>query len=120
MEHLFDYEFKFTLRQIFKVLKPGGFFRISVPSLEGAIKSYLASTISADRCLRFNQLAYWYGAHHVFFDFGFLSYFLKEAGFVNIQLMDFPNSTFLKEQEVYEFEKRPEESLMVECVKPFL
>jgi predicted SAM-dependent methyltransferase len=118
LEHLFDHELKHVLREMYRVLIPGGFARISVPSLEKAVYKYLNSKDEENKGEQFHLTCHWHGAHHQIFDFGRLGKLLSMVGFIHIQACQFPCSNFLNEAEVFEIDRHPEESLFVECIKP--
>jgi predicted SAM-dependent methyltransferase len=123
LEHLFDDELGSVLANVRRILRPGGFFRISVPSLEKAVEEYLArgrdgAPALEERGEKFHLVCHWYGAHHQIFDFARLSKLVRLAGFVDIKKQDFPQSNFCTREEVAEIDRHPDESLFVECVKP--
>jgi predicted SAM-dependent methyltransferase len=123
LEHLFDDELGSVLKSVYRILRPGGFFRISVPSLEKAVEEYVASGRNGTQGLeergeKFHLTCHWYGAHHQVFDFGRMRKQLLLTGFVDVQQHDFPESTFCTRGEVEEIDRHPDESLFVECVKP--
>jgi len=120
LEHLFDNELEHVLGEMYRVLRPGGNLRISVPSLEKAISQYLDGTDSAayaSKGHRFNLTCHWYGAHHQVFDVGRLRDLLAQAGFTRFYEAPFPESSFCSPAEVIEIDRHPDESLFVECQK---
>ncbi len=123
LEHLFDDELSSVLQNVYRILRPGGFFRISVPSLEKAVEEYVASGRNGaqgleERGQKFHLICHWHGAHHQVFDFGRLRKLLLLAGFVDIKKYEFPESGFCTCEEVEEIDRHPDESLFVECIKP--
>jgi len=64
MEHLFNHELNYVLKEMYRVLIPGGFLRISVPSLEQAVDNYLNSKDEEEKGEQFHQVCHWHGAHH--------------------------------------------------------
>lgn len=123
LEHLFDVELDFALREALRVLQPGGFFRISVPDLDKAVSQYLRSSTlttadSEARGEQFHRVCHWFGAHHQVFNFGRLRSLLLRAGFSNVQRWDSLQSHFLSPEEIRAIDLHPDESLFVECVHP--
>jgi predicted SAM-dependent methyltransferase len=105
---------------MYRVLRPGGNLRISVPSLEKAISQYLDEADSAGaatRGHRFNLTCHWYGAHHQVFDIERLRRLLAQAGFTSFYEAQFPESCFCSAAEVIEIDRHPDESLFIECKK---
>ena len=54
LEHLALEDFRLALREVLRVLKPGGVFRGVLPDLEADIRNYLADTRD-DACLHFME-----------------------------------------------------------------
>jgi predicted SAM-dependent methyltransferase len=123
LEHLFDEELAFVLKEAQRTLKPGGFLRVSVPDLDKAVREYSAAGPAPDpepeaRAERFQQICHWYGAHHQVFNFARLRRLLVTGAFLDVRQLPFPKSDFLSEQEAAEIDRHWEESLFVECTKP--
>jgi len=123
LEHLFDDEVRFVLKEAYRVLKPGAFLRVSVPDLDKAITQYLSQDPTCDGDLdraaeRFHEFCHWQGGHHQVFNFSRLQRLLLHAGFSGMEQPPLPHSAFLSENEVREIDRHPDESLFVECVKP--
>lgn len=123
LEHLFDEELGFVMKEARRVLMPGGFLRVSVPDLDKAIAEYLSQGRTCGdepntRAERFHEFCHWHGAHHQVFNFARIRKLLLGVGFVNVTQPPFPASAFLTEQETRETDRHPEESLFAECVKP--
>jgi SAM-dependent methyltransferase len=121
LEHLFDNELDRVLREMYRVLRPGSYLRISVPSLDKAVAQYVNATDGtelAERGQRFQLTCHWYGAHHQVFDFERLRGLLAGVGFKDLQQPPFPQSGFCSLAEVIEIDRHPDESLFIECQKP--
>jgi glycosyltransferase involved in cell wall biosynthesis/predicted SAM-dependent methyltransferase len=123
LEHLFDEELAFLLKEAQRTLRPGGFLRVSVPDLDKAVREYSAAGPAPDpepeaRAERFQEICHWYGAHHQVFNFARLRRLLVTGAFLDVRQLPFPKSDFLSEQEAAEIDRHWEESLFVECTKP--
>jgi predicted SAM-dependent methyltransferase len=91
LEHLgYDIELPKTLAGIYRVLKPGGRLRVSVPDLEMLCRMFLESSLDGEG--RFHVMRMMFGGridaydvHHVGLNFEFLNAFLHETGFRDIR-----------------------------------
>jgi predicted SAM-dependent methyltransferase len=91
LEHLgYNDDLVTTIKEIHRILKPGGRFRASVPDLEILCRLFLHPTL--DRADRFNVMRMMFGGrttpydvHYVGLSFEFLSAFLDEIGFREIR-----------------------------------
>jgi predicted SAM-dependent methyltransferase len=91
LEHLgYNGEFQKALKEIYRVLKPGGRLRASVPDLETLCRLFLQPSLSsADRFhvmrMMFGGRTTDYDVHYVGLNFEFLGGFLQETGFRDIR-----------------------------------
>lgn len=89
LEHFKRTEVKKVLQEWFRVLKPGGILRLSVPGFEEIIAIYQKY---GDLKLVLGPLVggqtYLYNFHYMAFDFKFLSELLREAGFKEVRRYD--------------------------------
>jgi predicted SAM-dependent methyltransferase len=91
LEHLgYNGELQNTLKGIYRVLRPGGRLRASVPDLEMLCRMFLHPSL--DGAGRFHVMRMMFGGrttdhdeHHVGLNFEFLGGFLHEAGFRDIR-----------------------------------
>ena len=128
LEHLRVENLQKFLGECFRVLLPGGVMRISVPSLEYAIKAY------SDKDLtrlgewphkfesvggRFNNFMLCDNQHFVMLDFGFLKELLIKAGFKHVEKVNPSQSNLFSQEELKRemSENRKESSLYVEAYK---
>lgn len=114
LEHLYLEGALNCILEVYRVLKPGGIFRIAVPDLDQLIKSYdsscpevfLTEFLEATQTLEKNR-------HHWHYNENSLRKILQEAGFRDIVRREYRES---KISGIAEKEERPE-SLFMECVK---
>lgn len=89
LEHFKRGEVVGVLKEWFRVLKPGGILRISVPGFEEMVAIYQKH---GDLKLILGPLVggqtYLYNFHYMVFDFKLLSSFLREAGFSTTRRYD--------------------------------
>ncbi|MBD1928900.1 methyltransferase domain-containing protein [Trichocoleus sp. FACHB-90] len=114
LEHLYLDGALNCISEVYRVLKPGGIFRIAVPDLDQLIKSYdsncpevfLTEFLEATQTLEKNR-------HHWHYNENSLRKILQEAGFREVVRREYRES---KISGIAEKEERPE-SLFMECVK---
>lgn len=94
LEHLgFRTELPMALKEIWRILKPGGVFRVSVPDLKCLCKLFVHPQVPMDE--RFSLMLHMFGAQEDEYDFhkigftrGFLVHFLSQAGFTHSKRVD--------------------------------
>ncbi len=89
LEHFKRRDVDRVLREWFRVLKPGGVLRISVPDFAKLCEVYLKER-NIDRVIGalFGRQDYLYNIHYNVFDFDSLSKSLQNAGFGNVSRYD--------------------------------
>jgi predicted SAM-dependent methyltransferase len=91
LEHLgYNGELQKTLEGIYRVLKPGGRLRASVPDLETLCRIFLHPSLGVGGRFRIMRMMFGgrtteYDVHYVGLNFEFLSEYLQDAGFRVIQ-----------------------------------
>jgi len=92
LEHasLGDGQVMATLREWFRVMKPGGLLLISVPDLPTLARLYLSPSLTAEHRMRVMRMMFGaqsdrYDHHHVGFDEALLLAAVAEAGFCNAE-----------------------------------
>ena len=136
LEHLSLNDFRKALINSYKILKPGGLFRIVMPDLESYAKLYLQELNSGNsnagfvffehsrlgiverpRGLKAMATALYGNAHHLWlWDFPSLNKELENAGFKNIRRCDFDDSTD-KMFQLVEIVWRFKDAVAVECTR---
>ena len=93
LEHVAQTDVSATLNGIFRILKPGAVFYISVPDLE--ILSHVILNPIASTDMKFQAMRMIFGGqvdphdyHYFGWTFGFLDYFLRAAGFKSVDRVD--------------------------------
>ena len=122
LEHLYPKEALALLREAFRVLKPGAWFRICVPDLEKYVAFYLGSDrpagfkafLSGAEAISYTTQQH---AHHSVWDEKTLGRFLRETGFTGIRRVAYgtegTDRRLIKEEPFREWE-----TLVVEARKP--
>jgi predicted SAM-dependent methyltransferase len=103
IEHLTFDEAEVCIREMFRVLEPGGVCRICTPDLEGIARAYVTRDEDALEIHRLhgyvaptwshlpnNYMRMW--GHQYMFDFDALSYLLERAGFEGVERASFNTS----------------------------
>jgi len=115
LEHLNKDDGRHFLAECFRVLKPGGLFRVVVPDLDFAMAMYQEGKVEEMQGLFFYTSDNWdFTAHKYNYNFTYLQNILAKIGFTNIVKLSYrqgecPSIDYL---DVY-----PEHSLYVECRK---
>jgi ubiquinone/menaquinone biosynthesis C-methylase UbiE len=120
-----------VVHEVYRVLEPGGVFRVVVPDLVLAGERYLEETKRQVDCARFSREAHDRfmrtvagghfnrvrpgGGHLYAYDFPTLFSVLEKSGFVRIRQCSFQESPV---REMGLLENRPGDSLHIEATKP--
>lgn len=116
LEHLYRADAQRILQESFRVLKPGGTIRVSVPDLEYAVSLYHAGK-------RHEMLGNYffvedddshYARHKYMYDFALLSEALSSAGFRDIRRCEYRQGMT---PDLEMLDNRPDESLFVEATR---
>jgi SAM-dependent methyltransferase len=116
LEHLRQEQAELLLRDIWRVLKPGGYARTCVPDLAHAVGRYNAGD-------KEGFLGYFFGwpdagslaQHRYMYDYEMLESLLEKVGFVNVSRCRFHEG---HTPDLAVLDNRPEETLFVEAMKP--
>jgi predicted SAM-dependent methyltransferase len=89
VEHLYRDEAEFVFREVRRVLRHGGVFRINVPDLQVTIDKFNQGETEAALDMLFERRRSdekgWYSRHRYLYDYDLLRRLLAEAGFQNIE-----------------------------------
>lgn len=126
VEHLTVEESKIAIKDMMRVLKPGGVLRIAMPDLELAVKAYLDPTMNSPEFLKkhgldivktpaelLNMNFRWWG-HKWLYDWTELDRRLRELGYSTFTKCERGKSKY---GELRGLETRPESLLVVEIKK---
>lgn len=116
LEHLFKEEGINILSETFRVLKPNGVVRVSIPDLAYAISLYHKGdkTVMLEDYFFVNHKNSFLARHKYMYDFELLSGLLKEIGFKQITRCEYQQGNT---PDINILDNRPEVSLFVEAVK---
>ena len=116
LEHLRRTEAEHFVREIYRVLEPGGCARICVPNFELAVEWYRNG--DKVRCLSLifeDSTESTAAAHRWMYDFDLLRALLEGAGFVDIERRKFHEG---RTPDIDLLDNRPSKTLFVEATKP--
>ena len=117
LEHLPKNTGQFFIREVFRILKPGGRARIVVPDLEYAMRLYDKGLKNKmlDDFFFVDQRGSGFARHKYMYDLELLGRLLESTGFKDISKCEFRKG---KMPDISELDNQPEVSLYVEAVKP--
>jgi len=116
IEHLFRKDAEYLLRESYRVLKPGGIIRISVPDLEYAITLYKdgeKEKMLSNYFFVEDDNSY-YARHKYMYDFDMLAEILDNINFINIQRCTFRKGLT---PDIETLDNRAGDSLFLEATK---
>lgn len=116
IEHLSHHDSCQLIGEIYRVLKPGGRVRLSVPDLNYVLSLYTCG--EKERMLRdyffVDSQGSYYARHKYMYDFDMLKNILAEKGFKEIEKCAFQQG---KLPDIELLDNRPEDSIFVEAAK---
>jgi predicted SAM-dependent methyltransferase len=111
------------MSELYRVLKPGGTLRLSLPNLDQAIAAYQSGTrdyfhIRDWKTISGNFITHvlWYSLSRTLFTYEFAEELLRKAGFSSVQRVEY-RQTLSSYPEIVELDNRKNESFFVEAVK---
>jgi SAM-dependent methyltransferase len=114
-----------VVRELRRVLEPGGVLRLGLPDLERGIKAYverdpayfyIKDDESATLGGKFAIQLTWYGSSRIMFDWDYIHEVLTRGGFREVRRCGL-GQTASRYPEIVELDDRPRETLFVEAVK---
>jgi predicted SAM-dependent methyltransferase len=115
-----------ALKELRRVLKPGGLLRLALPDLRKGLHAYMHghddyfkvdNTEVKSRGGRFIVHMLWYGSSKSLFTVDFIEELLLKAGFVQAVECEY-RRTECRFSEIIELDNREDESLYIEATKP--
>lgn len=115
-----------VLRELLRVLKPGGVLRIALPDLEKGVAAYhrgerdyflVPDDEWEDIGSKLVVQLVWYGYSRTLFVRGFVDELLRKAGFTAVQHVSY-RETSSPHPDIIELDNRERESIFVEASKP--
>ena len=116
-----------AMRELYRILTPGGTLRLSLPDFEKAIRAYLSKDIDyfflipdeQIQCLSGKMIVQllWYGQSRCLFTTEFTGELLARNGFINLQVCAFRTSKS-DHSGITDLDDRELESFFIEAQKP--